>query len=153
MNQHATDIARLPWLGEEASGTLRHSGRDAGMTGFWAKRKIATGFQATGKRPAKNCAPSRTKRTRKAHPNGLKPVQRTHRTLPAPVQQTLGSASRKKPPCPPPNASKRLHLHRTHFPGVALVVEHNVAPNPLHILGFRADAVMLGADSLAHWVQ
>jgi hypothetical protein len=48
---------------------------------------------------------------------------------------------------------KRLDLGRPHVSWMLLAVKQNEAPNPLNILRFRPDAVMLDPNSVAHLVK
>ena len=48
---------------------------------------------------------------------------------------------------------KRLDLGRPHVARMPLAVVQDETPNPLNILRFRADAVILGANPLAHLVE
>ena len=48
---------------------------------------------------------------------------------------------------------KRLDLGHPHVARMPLAVVQDETPNPLNILRFRADAVMLGANPLAHLAQ
>jgi len=48
---------------------------------------------------------------------------------------------------------KRLHLGRPHVARMLLAVKQDEAPNPLNVLRFRPDAVMLDPNSLAHLIE